>query len=73
MAKHQVNASELPKVVKAPALSIHYKNANGEATLHATGCAHASRADEVSDGYTAGQFLADDWFYVAPCAKKAVK
>jgi hypothetical protein len=59
--------------VRAPFVSIHYVFAVGTATIHRIGCAHEARADQVRDLGAAAKFevLADDWFTVAPCARRA--
>ena len=60
--------------VRAELIAIHYATSTGSATIHRTGCAHASKADEVRElgAAAAYEVLADDWFNVAPCARKAV-
>lgn len=65
--RRQYDATELPQIVKAESLAIHYKYATGDATIHAAGCQH--RADEVA-AFDIKRLGADDWFYVAPCAKR---
>lgn len=55
---------------------LHTDRANAE--VHAAGCAHQSKADYVSEPRNGAQFVertttifVDDFFYVAPCARKA--
>jgi hypothetical protein len=68
MANRQFNAEEVPRVVKAAEVEIHYTAS--DATIHAAGCQH--HADEVHSWDIAG-ICADDWYYVAPCAKRATR
>jgi hypothetical protein len=64
----QYDAAELPSIVKADSVEVHYDLAHGDAVLHATGCKH--RSDEAPRPINLADLGADDWFYVAPCAKK---
>lgn len=64
----QYSAAQLPQIVKADQVEVHYRHALGEATLHAVGCQH--RSDEEPRPIVLSSLGADDWFYVAPCAKK---
>lgn len=66
--------------VKAPAVSIVYEQGRSgdRAVLHAKGCSHArarySRGTEYIVGivdFDLTRVLADDYFDVAPCARKA--
>ena len=59
--------------VRAESIAIHYATATGSATIHRAGCAHAAKADQVRELGAAIEYdvLADDWFDVAPCARKA--
>lgn len=66
--------SQLSHPVKAERVSI-VTTKDHATELHAEGCAHEAKALRVSvqnvvpsvdDGYE------DDWYYVAPCARKAV-
>lgn len=67
--------------IKADSIAIlHFEEeavANGEtAQVHAAGCAHARKAyrsvplDQSGPDFQAG-IMQDDYFYVAPCARKA--
>lgn len=52
--------------VKDGPLEIHYSEKRGHAELHKAGCKHA--ADSKSP--FSGRVGADDYFLVAPCARK---
>lgn len=64
----QFSAADLPKVVKVERTEVHYRNSNGEASIHAAGCQHKS--DSPPEPITVATLGEDDWFYVAPCAKR---
>ena len=62
--------------IKANDLTVAYPSSGphrGYAVIHATGCAHTNRrgygaSSHLGTGFTPG---ADDYFEVAPCARKA--
>jgi hypothetical protein len=68
----QVNAPDLAKVVKAANVEARY--IGDDVVIHAVGCQHKakSRRSPWSINVAEAVKYADDWFYVAPCAKKAV-
>lgn len=57
---HPVKAKEV--------VALYFDDAEHSCQLHKAGCAHAKKADDVKEYHGA---LADDWWYVAPCARKA--
>jgi hypothetical protein len=71
----QVSAPNLGSVVKADAVEVHYQ-ADSSVVLHKAGCAHSESRTERA-AYSIRPFdlsrpgYADDWYYIAPCAKKA--
>jgi hypothetical protein len=56
----------------AEAVYLYFHNAPaGRSTqVHRAGCSHAGKADSLGGPFTGG-LGADDWVYVAPCARKA--
>lgn len=48
----------------------HHEN---QVQLHKAGCAHEAKAEKVQsiEIPTADDGYSDDWYYVAPCARKA--
>lgn len=54
--------------VKATEVELHYSEAVGRATIHKAGCKHAADSKRPFDLAGVG---ADDFFHVAPCARKA--
>lgn len=66
--KTQYSAKELLDIVKVDPVVVHYTRNHSEATLHAAECQH--RAAEIGLPFSVTELLADDWFSVAPCAKR---
>lgn len=63
------NEGHFTHPVKAESVvALYFYEAEYQCQLHKAGCAHARKADEASE-YVGS--LADDWWYVAPCARKA--
>lgn len=67
--------SNLDFQIKAEKVSILNFADSRQTEIHAQGCAHEKKASRIhvlaaapsiTDGYT------DDWYHVAPCARKAV-
>lgn len=66
--QRQYDAREIQSLVKAEQTELHYDR-GGHVSIHAAGCGHSRFATEVSP-FAKESALADDWFYLAPCAKK---
>lgn len=74
----QVNATELHTVVKADAVELHYQP-DSDVVIHKAGCMHRMSQKQAWAGYHVRPFevppadtpFNGDWYYVAPCAKKA--
>lgn len=70
--------SHLDHPVKAPRLAILNFSDCRQTEIHALGCQHAAKANyvrEIEQGEEphANDGYGDDWYHVAPCARKAPK
>lgn len=48
-------------------VALTFSNTEWSSQIHKDGCAHAKKANTVDDYYGSGR---DDFWYVAPCARK---
>lgn len=70
--------SHLDHPVKAPRVAILNFADCRQTEVHAVGCAHAAKATRVSECAEGHEprpddIYGDDWYHVAPCARKAPK
>ena len=68
--------SHLTHPIKAKRVSILNFADCRQTEIHATGCKHAAKATSVSDQDEGEEprtddIYGDDWYHVAPCARKA--
>jgi hypothetical protein len=65
--------SHLDHPIKAAKVSVLNFADSRTTELHAAGCAHEAKAKRVSaldEAPSADDGYADDWYHVAPCARK---
>lgn len=64
------NFSHKIKAAKVTVAYFHNAKNGYDVQIHKAGCAHEAKAETVR-AYDPTGALSDDWFYVAPCARKA--
>jgi len=60
--------------VKAASITLGYDRRTGATAIHKAGCGHEAKLDNVHPFDTSEHMAGvhpDDWFEVAPCARKA--
>lgn len=73
-----MNFSHPVKAQSVTVLTFGRAAADRQTQVHAAGCAHEAKADQATKPREAAPFVhetetiyCDDWYYVAPCARKA--